>query len=306
LKRSDILNSLHVSKNDIVLEIGPGNMPFNRSNIHLERDLTNNIERAGDFQLTKPCVLGDAHSLPFEDKSIDYIFCAQVLEHADNPDKMLKEMMRVGKKGFIETTNFYREVLFGWPFHKWVVEKENNKLFLYENKLPQYFGDFFHRLQAEEYSFQLFYNLSFEKFNTIYEWESSVDYEIKNFEDLIAKYKREGNDKLYIKHDTKKNDVNYDGVLSLKLFAECIPSFRRQINMLLKYKNLFNRNKQKTDINTNVKTVIKKMKCMSCGGKFNDYAGEEHIQCKSCANYLTVKNDILIIDNEYEGAISCK
>lgn len=307
LRRLDIINSLKISKADIVLEIGPGNMPFHRSDIYIERDLTNNVERAGDFQITKPCVLGDAHSLPFDDKSIDYIFCAQVLEHSDNPDKILKEIMRVAKRGYIETPNFYRELLFGWPFHNWVIEKEGNcKLILYKNKLPQYFGELFHRLQIEEYSGQLFFNLNFERFNTSYEWESSIDYEIRSYEELMAKYERRGNNKFYIKHNTRPNNINYEGILSLRLLMECMPFLRKHINILLKFKDTFTKDIRKTNLKVDIKTVIEKMKCTSCGGKFEDYTGKERVHCMSCANFLTIKDKILIMDIAYKGINSCK
>ncbi len=236
MRRSDIINSLKISKKDIVLEIGPGNIPFYKSDIYLERDINKNIERAGDFQIDKPCVLGDAHCIPFDDKSIDYIFCSQVLEHSDNPEKMLKEIMRVGKRVYIETPNFYRELLFGWPFHKWVVEKEDNdKLVLYENKLPQYFGGLFHRLQVEEYSGQLFFDLNFEKFNTIFKWESTIKYEIRSYADLMVKYTKGRDDIFYIKYNTRSKNVNYEGILRPSLLVNCIPFLRRHINLLLKF-----------------------------------------------------------------------
>lgn len=299
MKRLDIIQSLKIAKDDLVLEIGPGNMPFSRSDIYIERDLTDNAERAGDFQMIKPCVLGDAHRLPFEDKSIDYIFCSQVLEHSDDPDKMLKEMMRVGKGGYIETPNFYRELLFGWPFHKWVIEKEDNALVLYENKLPQYFGDLFHRLQIEEYSGQLFFNLNFEKFNTSYEWKSSINYEIRSYADLIAKHES-GNNKFYIKHDERPDKTNYSGVLSLRLLVDCMPFLRKHSNVLLGFKNFFAKQSGNKDIDVGV--VIKKMKCLSCGSKFEDYRSGENTKCASCTNFLSVREH-LIIDNAYKGGL---
>jgi len=55
-----------------------------------------------------------------------------------------KEIARVGKRGYIETPNEIREILFGWPFHKWIVDKDDNGLVLRENDAKQIFGDFFH------------------------------------------------------------------------------------------------------------------------------------------------------------------
>ncbi|MBU3956525.1 methyltransferase domain-containing protein [bacterium] len=304
MKRTDILNSIKISKEDVVLEIGPGNMPFYRADIYLERDLNNNIERAGDFKMNKTCVLGDAHNLPFDDKSIDYIFCAQVLEHSDNPREMLKEIIRVGRRGYIETPNFYRELLFGWPFHKWIVEIEGDKLVLYENKLPQYFGSLFHILQAEEYSGQIFFNLNFEKFNTVFKWESSFEYEIKTHEDLIAKYTKETGNKFCIRHNERSNNVNYRGILNLRLIVDCVPFLSKYKDSLLKIKNFFNRKKvTQLDSEITCKIIIGKMACMNCGGKFEQYLGQKKVGCKSCDNFLTIDNGRLIIDKMYKGNV---
>jgi len=44
-----------------------------------------------------------AEALPFADKEFDYVICNQVLEHSDDPAQFLREVMRVGKAGYIET-----------------------------------------------------------------------------------------------------------------------------------------------------------------------------------------------------------
>lgn len=41
----------------------------------------------------------DGHSIPFPDQSFDTIICTQVLEHADDPDILVKECARVLKPG---------------------------------------------------------------------------------------------------------------------------------------------------------------------------------------------------------------
>jgi len=42
--------------------------------------------------------VGDAHKLEFEDESFDAVFCLEVLEHVNNPKKVLLEFKRVLKK----------------------------------------------------------------------------------------------------------------------------------------------------------------------------------------------------------------
>lgn len=39
--------------------------------------------------------------LPFDDGSIDFVYCSHVLEHLDNPESLLREIIRIGKGGMI-------------------------------------------------------------------------------------------------------------------------------------------------------------------------------------------------------------
>lgn len=47
----------------------------------------------------KPNIVGDIHSMPFKDGSIDAILCNSVFEHLYNPNKAMEEIYRVLKKG---------------------------------------------------------------------------------------------------------------------------------------------------------------------------------------------------------------
>lgn len=46
-----------------------------------------------------PHLIGDIHTLPFPDNSLDAIVCISVLEHVENPIQGVKEMHRVLKPG---------------------------------------------------------------------------------------------------------------------------------------------------------------------------------------------------------------
>ncbi len=48
------------------------------------------------------------------------------------------------------------------------------------------------------------------------------------------------------------------------------------------------------------------MRCISCGGKFEDYTYRERVNCSKCSNFLQIKDDIFIIDNLYKGMDSWK
>ena len=48
-------------------------------------------------------IQGDISDMPFENHSFDFVVCTEVLEHVENPDKALSELLRVGKNGVLIT-----------------------------------------------------------------------------------------------------------------------------------------------------------------------------------------------------------
>lgn len=46
-------------------------------------------------------VVGDAHDLPFKDGEFGFVWCSEMLEHAEDPAKVVAEAKRVGKHGCI-------------------------------------------------------------------------------------------------------------------------------------------------------------------------------------------------------------
>ncbi len=63
-------------------------------------------------------VVGDAHLLPYQDDSVDAIYCEAVLEHLNDPAKAVSEMRRVLKPGgkVVAMTPFLQR-FHGYPFH---------------------------------------------------------------------------------------------------------------------------------------------------------------------------------------------
>jgi len=178
--REDILRKLDISSDDWVLEIGGGQNPFIRSDVLADKFLSDNTERAGSLIVDRPIVICDAHYLPFVDASFDYVFCSQILEHLEKPEQFFKEIARIGKRGYIETPNEIRERLFGWPFHKWLVDKDENGLVLRKNDVDQVFGLFFHKLQLINYEFAKFCSSSFDLLNICYEWHGEPRFRFVN------------------------------------------------------------------------------------------------------------------------------
>jgi len=73
------------------------NTPFYKNMIHFDLntfDIPNFVQ-------------GDAHNLPFKDKSFDVSIMAEILEHVDDPVQCLKEARRVSDKIVITVPNEY-------------------------------------------------------------------------------------------------------------------------------------------------------------------------------------------------------
>ena len=73
--------------------------------------------------------------LPFKDKEFDYVICAHVIEHVNDPISFKSEIQRVGKAGYIELpTKLNDNLVFGSDEeilgHKWWFEfdDDNQKL----------------------------------------------------------------------------------------------------------------------------------------------------------------------------------
>ena len=127
---------LHIKRRDRVLEVGPGNRPSFRANVLVEKFLGDDTHRCGGLRIFphQQLVNAAAEALPFADKEFDYVICNQVLEHSDDPAQFLREVMRVGKAGYIETPSLLGEWLFPKKSHRWVVLNIGDKLFLYDKR----------------------------------------------------------------------------------------------------------------------------------------------------------------------------
>ena len=123
---------LHIKKRYRVLEIGPGNNPSFRADVLADKFLGDDSHRSGGLRIYphQKLVNAAAEALPFADKAFDYIICNQVLEHSDDPAQFLREVMRVGKAGYIETPSLLGEWLFPKQSHRYVVLCIGDKLVL--------------------------------------------------------------------------------------------------------------------------------------------------------------------------------
>jgi SAM-dependent methyltransferase len=171
-----------------ILDIGSGGDPFPHATILADRYLEPTHHRDSQFQSQdKPVVICDIQALPFANHQFDYVICAHVLEHVEDPIQACRELQRVSKAGFIESPTLMKDALFSWAkgMHKWHVMSIQNRLIFFEYSSRQLegtrskawystlFGPAYHPLQP-------LFNANQDIFNVLLEWK-------ENFEVMVMK-----------------------------------------------------------------------------------------------------------------------
>jgi len=178
------LRRLHVpvSKDALVLEVGAGGNPYPRANVMLDA-MESTIERNEQSLVTdRPLVLGLCEELPFKDKSFDFVIASHVLEHTDNPEKFLTELMRVGRAGYIETPEGWFEKMCAFTYHRLEVSANKEKLFI--RKKPSWKPDEIATLWdvklAKSKALFDFLRINPDLNHLRFYWNDTIDFEIVN------------------------------------------------------------------------------------------------------------------------------
>jgi ubiquinone/menaquinone biosynthesis C-methylase UbiE len=104
----------NIGPDEKVLDMGSGHIPFPLAT-HLA-DITlhdHHYGRAGTpfkHVAGKPVFECDIERTPFEDKAFDFVYCSHVLEHARNPERACRELMRIARRGYIETPTKAKDI----------------------------------------------------------------------------------------------------------------------------------------------------------------------------------------------------
>ncbi|MEE9450879.1 MAG: class I SAM-dependent methyltransferase [Ignavibacteriaceae bacterium] len=120
-----------------VLDIGSGGEPFPYANFLMDRYPGETQHRYNPLKTNNlPFSTGNVEFLPYKDKSFDFVYCAHVLEHVENPVRALTEIQRVGKSGYIEVPTRMSDIIFNFAklkhFHKWHISMVGNTLIFIE------------------------------------------------------------------------------------------------------------------------------------------------------------------------------
>lgn len=176
-----------------VLDIGSGGDPFPYATVLADRYLEPGRHRAATFVKDgKPVVICDIHALPFTRHCFDYVVCAHVLEHVDDPVKACRELQRVARAGFIETPTLMKDSLFCWAegMHKWHIVSIADRLvfFEYDTRRLQgirsqawnnvIFGSCYHPLQKA-------FSANQDTFNILFEWKETFQVSVMRLDGSI-------------------------------------------------------------------------------------------------------------------------
>ena len=109
----------------LVLDLGSGHQPHPRADVLADKFLEDNISRSGaEIKIGRgKMICADALRLPFADKTFDFIVASHLAEHMEDPLAFCEEVMRVGKRGYIETPGKFTEKRCPAPYHRWIVSK---------------------------------------------------------------------------------------------------------------------------------------------------------------------------------------
>ncbi|MCK5536245.1 MAG: class I SAM-dependent methyltransferase [Bacteroidales bacterium] len=179
-----------IQKNDKVLDIGSGGEPFEYATTLLDKFPEKTQHRYNKLKTNGlKFIKGDVQELPFEDKSFDFIYCSHVLEHVEEPQKALDEILRVGKKGYIEVPTKTSDIIFNFirlkNFHKWHINIVDNTIIFieYTDKERRDTGDkelFFMAHSLFSNSIQRMYRRNKDLFSSMFVWEGTFNYLIIN------------------------------------------------------------------------------------------------------------------------------
>jgi SAM-dependent methyltransferase len=173
-----------IKESDKVLEIGPGDSPYHRSNVLLELAYASEEDRIKQFGHNKPLnsdkkvVYYDGNKFPFEDASFDYVICSHVLEHVENVDFFLSELFRVAKRGYLEYPLATYDYLYNFEVHLNFLKYKNGKMYFMKKKetaLDQFkpFQEFF--LKTLEHNYGDFLGKIPHCFFEGFEWDTKFE-----------------------------------------------------------------------------------------------------------------------------------
>ena len=175
----------NIAPSDLVLDIGAGGWPFKRAN-HLADKYPDTTTHRVEIMVRdeRPFFEVDLERLSFVDHAYDYVFCSHVLEHLDNPGQAMRELMRVGRRGYIEVPTRLSDAMFNFTrlpnHHRWHGMVLGDTLVLVEwndwerRDLGNHFFDALH--SPYKNAFQEFFERNRDLFFASYHWNEAIKF----------------------------------------------------------------------------------------------------------------------------------
>lgn len=268
------LRRLHVPvpQYALVLEVGAGGNPYPRANVMLDA-MESTIERNEQSLVRdRPLVLGLCEELPFKDKSFDFIIASHVLEHTDNPEKFLNELMRVGKAGYIETPEGWFEKMCAFTYHRLEVSVLAGRLYIRKkpNWKPDEIAKFWDTKLSNSEPLRKFLRVNPDLNHLRFYWCDTIEFDIVNPEcDAGWPYPEEA------KINTKIRIEKGSG----------LSTFLRDIFLALRRK-ILSQNARNRSLD-----VYSLLRCPSCYQHEFDHVNQELI-CLKCTNSYPIADGV--------------
>ena len=266
---------MNIRPNDFVLEIGSGHNPKTRSDVLCDKFIEDNEQRGGNIVTDRPTVEADGQFLPFSDKAFDYVICSHVLEHVEDPHLLISELMRVAKRGYIETPSEIGERIYGWQYHNWVVNLIDGQLVLQKNSKNSQFGQLFHTLALNDKYWKRFHITHHHLFLIQYEWERNINYVISDEEDSVLDLKCEQTIEQLLASTDSKKQIGF-GVIVKSMVPRRLVSHAKSVLA-----------KKRIGKKTPLEDILV---CPQCKGKV--LREEQDLHCNRCEHTYPIINGI--------------
>lgn len=107
-------HSLSCKSNDVILDVGCGEMPYKDLFSHTKYIGTDILTSGRELNRKTPTFWSDGETIPLKENSCSQVLLIEVMEHIYNPDNLLSEVKRVLSSNgtLLITTPFF------WPIHE--------------------------------------------------------------------------------------------------------------------------------------------------------------------------------------------
>lgn len=186
----------NIKPGDKVLEIGPGSLPFSRSDVYLDKVFTGaeaSAQRgyAKEISYNKPLYTYDGTAFPFKDNEFDYVICSHVLEHVPENElpSFFTEIQRVAKKGYVEFPTIFYELINYQDVHLWLMNYKNGTVYFLDKNI--FSSGPVHKIYREMFysrggDLQKLFTQYKELFFSAFEWEGNLTWKkVNNIDELV-------------------------------------------------------------------------------------------------------------------------